>query len=187
MNDHHHPKGWEPDPNKMGNWREMFEPNRRPGGGGGTAPPPHNQPQGHPPNGASGPEREPDEAEAGPHIDPAQYRPWQLQRGRSRPAMMLDLRRFEERSGLWVGWQVSYPHLIAVEYIGDKMLSLDFGVRQFMVEGEGLSELARHLQAGTVLALHEYAASVWPNGHAGPWIRSIRRLGLPEGGPQAGR
>ena len=183
MSDYHPPNGWEPDPNKMGNWREMFEPNRRLGGGGGAAPPP----QGQPPNGASGPHREPDEADAGPTIDPAQYRPWQLQRGRSRPAMMLDLRRFEERSGLWVGWQVSYPHLIAVEYIGDKMLSLDFGVRQFMIEGEGLSELARHLQAGTVLALHEYAASVWPNGHDGPWIRSIRRLGLPGGGPQAGQ
>ena len=54
-------------------------------------------------------------------------------------------------------------------------------------EGEGLSELARHLQAGTVLALHEYAASIWPNGHDGPWIRSIRRLGLPEGGPRVER
>lgn len=166
------------DDNTPSNWRGMFEQNRASGRGLGSgtgmnAPPP--------------PERDEPPDHDALTLDLTDYKPWVLQRGRSRPAMMLDLRRFDERSGLWVGWQVSYPHLIAVEYIGDKMLSLDFGFRQFMVEGEGLSELARHLQAGTVLALREYAASVWPNGHAVPWIRSIRRLGQPEGGPQAAR
>ena len=78
-----------------------------------------------------------------------------------------------------------YMHIKAFEILM-KQNSLPCNVK-FMIEGEGLIELARHLQAGTVLALHEYAASVWPNGHAGPWIRSIRRLGPPEGGPQAGR
>lgn len=166
------------DDNNPTNWRGMFEQNRASGrglggGNGMNAPPP--------------PERDEPPDDDALTLDLTDYTPWVLQRGRSRPAMMLDLRRFDERSGLWVGWQVSYPHLIAVEYIGDKMLSLDFGFRQFMVEGEGLSELARHLQAGTVLALREYAASVWPKGHAMPWIRSIRRLGPPEGGPQVKR
>lgn len=166
------------DDNNPTNWRGMFEQNRASGrglggGNGMNAPPP--------------PEREVPPDDDALTLDLTDYKPWVLQRGRSRPAMMLDLCRFDERSGLWVGWQVSYPHLIAVEYIGDKMLSLDFGFRQFMIEGEGLSELARHLQAGTVLALREYAASVWPKGHAVPWIRSIRRLGPTEGGPQAAR
>lgn len=46
---------------------------------------------------------------------------------------------------------MAYPHLIVVEYIGDKMLSLDFGIRQFMLEGRGLCELAERLQLGCVL------------------------------------
>jgi hypothetical protein len=41
---------------------------------------------------------------------------------------------------------MAYPHLIVVEYIGGKMLSLDFGTRHFIIEARGLYELARHLQ-----------------------------------------
>ena len=144
------------------NWREMFEQNRREPSADGVPPP----------------QREPDEGELDvPSLDLTEYKPWVLQRGRGRPALMLDLRRFEEKSGLWVGWQVSYPNLIAVEYIGDKMLSLDFGLRQFMIEGQGLDELTRYLQQGSVLAIQEYAPKIWINSGDGPLVRSITKLG----------
>lgn len=95
-------------------------------------------------------------------LDLSVYRPWAIQRGRTRPAMLIDLRRYDAKSGMWMGWQLACHHLIAVEYVGDRMLSLDFGTRQFMIEGRGLDELARHLQQGTVLAIQEYAEKVWP-------------------------
>jgi hypothetical protein len=100
-----------------------------------------------------------------------------LQRGRSRPAMMLHLRRFEPKSGLWMGWQLAYPHLVAVEYIGDKMLSLDFGGRQFMIQGNGLGELARHLQNGSVLMVQEYCDKAWAARGDGGLVNSIAKVG----------
>jgi hypothetical protein len=115
-------------------------------------------------------------------LDPGHYRPWVLQRGRSRPAMLLDLRRYEPRSGMWTGWALSYPSLVAAEYVGERMLSLDFGERQFMIEGDGLSDLMAQLQLGTVISVQEYSAAVWPNRPAGPHVTSIRRLGGPEAG-----
>lgn len=110
-------------------------------------------------------------------LDMAEYKPWVLQRGRTRPVMMLHLRRYEPKSGLWMGWQIAYPHLIAIEYIGDCMLSLDFGSRQFMIEGIGLGELARYLQTGSVLLLQEYAAAVWPIKTQGPIVIAIKPIG----------
>jgi hypothetical protein len=109
--------------------------------------------------------------------DSSEYQPWVLQRGRSRPAMMLHLRRFEPRSGLWMGWELSYPHLVAAEYTGDKLLSLDFGTRQFMLEGSGLDELARHLQTGGVLLIQEYAMAIWPGRPGGSCVSAIRKIG----------
>lgn len=113
----------------------------------------------------------------GPELDPVTYRPWIVQRGRSRAALLLHLRRYEERSGLWSGWALSYPHLVAVEYTGDQMLSLDFGTRQFMIQGTGLDELVRHLQAGSVLAIQEYSAKAWPTRDGPGLVRSIVRVG----------
>lgn len=113
-----------------GNWRDLFEERGRPAGGS-AAPPPR---------------VEPDDVELAPDL--SVYRPWTLQRGSSRPALMLELRRYEPRSGLWSGWQLAYPTLVAAEYTGDRLLSLDFGTRQFVIEGRGLDELARHLQIG---------------------------------------
>lgn len=104
-----------------------------------------------------------DEAAMALALDTQEYRPWVLQRGRSRPALMLHLRRYEPKSGLWTGWQLSYPHLVAVEYTGDSLLSLDFGTRQFIIEGTGLTELARHLQTGSVLMVQEFSAKIWQN------------------------
>jgi hypothetical protein len=109
--------------------------------------------------------------------DTAEYTPWVLQRGGSRPAMMLHLRRFEPKSGLWVGWEIAYPHLIAVEYIGDKMLSLDFGTRQFMLQGLGLDELVARLQQNSVLMIQEYCDKVWPTRGSGGVITAIAKLG----------
>lgn len=158
-----HNNGWEPDPNKMGNWRSMFEPAR------GAAP---GQPASSPPPPLD--DAAADDA-AQPH-DLTSYKPWLLQRGRSRPSLMLGLRRFEARSNLWTGWGLSYHSLQAVEYMGDRMLSLDFGTRQFMLEGHGLDELARRISEGIVVAVLEYAAQVWPERPAGPAITSIKKM-----------
>ena len=108
--------------------------------------------------------------------DLAFYRPWIIQRGRSRPALLLNLRRFDPRSGLLIGWQASYPHLVGADYIGERMLSLDFGVRQFVIEGNGLGELVRHLQQGSVLAIQEYSARIWPEFPAGPVVTAINKV-----------
>lgn len=108
--------------------------------------------------------------------DMRQYRPWIVQRGRTRPALLLNLRRFEPKSGLLIGWQASYPHLVAADYVGERMLSLDFGSRQFVIEGTHLGELVHHLQQGTVLAIQEYSARVWPEPPAGPVVTVINKI-----------
>jgi len=146
-----------------GQWTDMFEQPR----GGGRATPPSVDPT-------------PLESE-GPSIDLVAYKPWVLQRVKSRPAMLLHLRRYEPRSGMWTGWALSYPSLIAAEYTGERMVSLDFGARQFMIEGEGLDQLIGALQEATVTALQEYSAAVWPDRPTGPLIGSIRRLGAATG------
>lgn len=165
---HDTPNGWEPDPQKVGNWRSMFEADR-----GGKAP------------GAPAPttrreiprEQAPDDDAS--ELDPSIYRPWILQRGRSHPAMMLEFRRYEPRSGLWTGWAIAYPLLVGLEYTGDKMLSLDFGTRQIIIQGTGLDELARHIQLGAVVAIQEHAAAVWPIFSEGACITGIRRIPTP--------
>lgn len=140
-----------------GNWRDKFEQGRN----GGSAPPPP-------------PPAEEEDTSIAP--DPVVYRPWIIQRGRSRPALLLNLRKFDPRSGLLIGWQVSYPYLIAADYVGEKMLSLDFGRRQFVIQGTDLSELVRHLQQGTVLAIQEYSAQVWPQLSPGPVVTVIDKV-----------
>jgi hypothetical protein len=155
------------------NWRGMFEPSRNTGRGIGrdgiSALPPSQL------------EREELPVDDGLDIDLTDYKPWVLQRGRGRPAMMLHLRRFDPKSGLWIGWQLAYPHLVAVEYVGDKMLSLDFGTRQFMIEGDGLAELARHLQSGSVLMVQEYCAKAWASHGEGGVVKSIIRVSRNDG------
>jgi len=175
-------------------WRQMFErgkPETPPGNGVGASSsgehraPPGGYDDGHaPPQGASSllsPEEVSEEAALALGADTGEYHPWILQRGRSRPAIMLDLRRYEPRSALWCGWAVAYPQLVAVEYTGDRMVSLDFGGRVFMLEGRGLDELVRHLQQGTVLTVQEYAASLWPVRPSGPMVTAIRRAEPQEG------
>ncbi|WBY08941.1 hypothetical protein PIB19_05960 [Sphingomonas sp. 7/4-4] len=159
-----HGGGWEPDPNKTGNWRAMFEQPR------GAAP---GQPAASPP-----PPADAALDDTAPSHDLTTYKPWLLQRGRSRPSLMLGLRRFEARSGLWQGWGLSYPSLQAVEYIGDRFVSFDFGTRQFVLEGRGLDELARRIAEGTVLVVLEYAAQVWATLPDGPVVTAIRRAGM---------
>ncbi|WP_155847934.1 hypothetical protein [Asticcacaulis benevestitus] len=116
-----------------------------------------------------------DEAAMALAEDANEYRPWVLQRG-ARPVLMLHLRRHDPKSGLWMGWEISYPHLVAVEYTGDKLLSLDFGSRQFILEGTGLDELVLHLQNGNVLMVQEYAPSIWQKPAAEHCVSAIRRL-----------
>lgn len=110
-------------------------------------------------------------------IDLSVYQPWVLQRGRGRPAMMLDLKTYDAKSGFWIGWAIAYPQLAAVEYVGDRMLSLDFGPRKFVLEGAGLSELVTRLQQGVVLSIQEFAERIWPRPEAGPIVTAIRRAG----------
>lgn len=114
-----------------------------------------------------------DEAALALADDIQEYRPWILQRG-TRPLMMLHLRRFDAQAGHWLGWQVSYPHLIAVEYVGDRLLSLDFGTRHFIIEGIGLGELARHLQTASVQAVVEFSSETWPKQPNDGAIKTIR-------------
>lgn len=111
------------------------------------------------------------------NLDVAEYRPWVLQRGRTRPAALLDLRWYDARAGMWLGCAMAYPQLTAAEYVGERMLSLDFGTRQFVIEGEGLNELVRRIQDGSVIAIQEYAPSVWPERPSGPVVTHIRRIG----------
>ena len=165
--------------NGTSNWRDMFEGKRNGGGGpdrsvGGAVPPA--QQSGYQPTHAPAPNRDEPDDDGAPPLDMNVYRPWTLQRGRGRPSMLLDLRRYEPKSGLWIGWQMAYPHLIAVEYIGDKMLSLDFGTRQFMIEGRGLDELARHLQQGSVVNVLEFSERVWGMAVEGAMVNAINKL-----------
>lgn len=127
-------------------------------------------------HGSLSPEEITDEAAMALALDAPEYRPWILQRGRTRPVMMLHLRRFDTRSQLWQGWQMSYPHLVAVEYTGDTMLSLDFGTRQFMIEGTGLDELARNLQSGTVLIVQQYTENIWHSVSGSASVRNITKI-----------
>ena len=155
---------WEPDPAKLGNnWQALFE-QRRSGG----SPPPT----------ASA---EPAATEAFddvefPSIDPAEYKPWLLQRGRSRGLMMLALRWFDAKAGLWHGSALAYPSLYAVDSIGSRLVSLDFGLRQFVIEGSGLDELTRQLQQGNVVKIVEFASAIWPAQAEGAIVTGIRRV-----------
>lgn len=164
MTDHRHTNSWEPDPRQVStNWQSMFDTRR--------AGPATEQP-------AAPPQIEDDLAEPdAAHFDLTEYKPWVLQRARTRPALMLELRRYEARSGLWQGWAMPYHNLYAVEYVGDRMLTLDFGARQFMVEGRDLDYLGRYLRQGTVLTINEYSSSLWPAFTDKPAVTSICRLG----------
>jgi hypothetical protein len=42
---------------------------------------------------------------------------------------------------------------------------------------QGLDELARHIQRGSVVTVQEYAAQLWPQPTAGGSINVIRKLG----------
>jgi hypothetical protein len=173
------------------NWRDMFERGRSEQPQDSARPSPEARAPGPsadrhtPPQDAAPIAPEDITAEAAMALadDTHDYRPWTVQRGRMRPAIMLHLRRFEPRSGLWMGWQLAYPHLIAVEYTGDRMVSLDFGSRQFAVTGNGLGELVGHLQTGNVLTITEYSKALWPTSPAQARVDAITCFGSqPPGG-----
>lgn len=142
-----------------GNWRDRFEQGR--GGQPPVPPPPVID----------------DDGDDLIQPDQIPYRPWIVQRGRSRPALLLNLRKFDPKSGMLIGWQASYPYLLSADYVGERMLSLDFGRRQFVIQGTDLSELLRHLQQGTVLAIQEYSSQVWPELPPGPFVTAINKVG----------
>jgi hypothetical protein len=150
-----------------GLWQDMFDPTRRNGVPPGAPPPTMARPETR--------REEPldDDAMA---LDLSVYKPWVLQRGRSRPAMMLDFRTYEPRSGMWSGWAVAYPHLVTLEYVGDRLVSLDFGGRLLVLEGTGLDELVRHIQQGSVVAIQQYTPDLWSSKPTGPSVMSIRQI-----------
>lgn len=160
---HNQPPPWEPDLNKMGNWRSMFEQTRRPDAAAAPAPSP-----------VETPEEAPEADDLA--IDPTVYKPLVLQRGRSRPAMMLELRRYEPRSGLWSSWAMSYPSLYAVDLTGDRLLTLDFGARQFVIEGRGLDKLVRQIREGTAVGIVEHSAGIWPAPMSAVVVTAIRQI-----------
>lgn len=160
------PNGWEPDSRQVGkNWTDMF---RDPQRDGPPLGPPTIQPT----------IEEPPDDES-PTLDLAEYKPWILQRARTRPALMLELRRYEPRSGLWSGWAMAYHSLHAVDYVGDRLLTLDFGARQFAVEGHGLDALVQRIQQGTVLGIIEHHAALWPKSKIEAIVTAIRRVEAP--------
>lgn len=116
------------------------------------------------------------EAAAALALDTRDYRPWIVQRGRSRPTLMLELRRYEPRSSLWSSWAMAYPSLYALDQTGDRLLSLDFGNRHFVIEGHGLDQLAQHIQQGSALAVIEHSAALWATRPDGPCVTAIRRI-----------
>lgn len=166
------PNSWEPDPRQVGkNWRDMFRDPQR---------------DGQPPSQAAQPPTTRDELpdEDGGALDLTEYKPWIVQRVRSRPALMLELRRYEPRSGLWSGWAMPYHSLYAVEYVGDRLLSLDWNARRFVIEGKGLEALARHIQRGTVETVLEYAPHVWAAQPVGSMVVAIREVKVQDAPPR---
>ncbi len=117
-----------------------------------------------------------------PLPDPTAYKAYHLQRGPGRPAMFLDIRRFDARSGTLVGTMLSYPSLLAVEYFDDHTVDLNFGMRNVRIEGQKLSELVQRLQTGAVLVVQQYSETIWGKERpVGPIIDKITDMGLAEG------
>jgi len=148
------------------NWQDLFEQRRGDRAAGPTIP-------------STNADSQSDEPELASPPNPQDYRPWLLQRSRGRPVMFLDLRRFEPRTGGLIGCQMSYPYLSTIDYLDDRMVSLDFGVRQFVIEGSGLNVLALWLQQGQVLAIQEYSPRIWPALPSGPIVRVINQINAP--------
>ena len=127
-------------------------------------------------------QEEPDNFDAVPGFDPAEYKAFIVQRGRSRPAMFIDLRSIDARSGVLQGAMLSYPQLVAVDYVDDHTILLDFGVRQVRIEGAGLSELIQRLHSGSVSVVQVYSAKIWGDKEPqGPIVRLITHLSLGQG------
>lgn len=148
----------------MTNWQDMVGRNPNvPSAKPASDPPSHSQDE------PSAPE---DDAFA-PPPDAANYRPFLLQRGRTHAPLFLDLRVFDQRSGTLKGTMLSYPQLASVDYFDDHTIELNFGFRRFRIEGEGLSELVRRLQAGTVLAIQQYSERIWKARPSGALVRAI--------------
>lgn len=116
-----------------------------------------------------------------PGVDPTAYRAFLLRRG-GRPGMFIDLRSFDERSGALKGTMLSYPQLVAVDYVDDHTLLLDFGMRHVRIEGERLSELIARLHSGQVAVIQAWSEKIWGKPPlTGAFVRSITHLGLGQG------
>lgn len=114
-----------------------------------------------------------------PAVDPKNYRAFIVQRGRSRQGLFIDLRSFDERSGILKGTMLSYPQLVAVDYVDDHTVLLDFGMRHVRIEGERLSELIARLHTGQISVIQAYSEKIWgERPPLGPIVRSITHIGL---------
>lgn len=124
-----------------------------------------------------------DDFDALPGVDPTLYRPFFQQHGRSRPSLFIDLRVFDERSGSLKGTMLSYPQLVAVDYVEDHTILLDFGMRHVRIEGDRLGELIARLHTGTISVIQAYSKKIWGDNAPidGPFVRSIVHLGLGKG------
>lgn len=123
-----------------------------------------------------------DEFDELPGVDPTSYKPFFVQRGRSRPAMFLDLRCFDARSGALKGTMLSYPQLVAIDYVDDHTILLDFGMRHVRIEGDGLAELIARLHSGNVSVIQAWSPKIWGEREpTGPIVRAITHLGLGQG------
>lgn len=118
-----------------------------------------------------------------PGVDPKEYRAFMVQRGRSRQGLFVDLRTFDELSGVLKGTMLSYPQLVAVDYVDDHTILLDFGMRHVRIEGERLGELIARLNTGQISVIQAYSEKIWGRTLPvdGPLVRSITYLGLGQG------
>ena len=123
-----------------------------------------------------------DEFDLLPGVDPSAYKAFIVQRGRS-VSMFLDLRTFDARSGVLQGTMLSYPQLVAVDYVDDHTILLDFGMRHVRIEGERLAELIQRLHSASVSVIQAWSPKIWgekePEG--APIVRRITHLGLGQG------
>ena len=123
-----------------------------------------------------------DEFDLLPGVDTNAYKAFIVQRGRS-VSMFLDLRTFDARSGVLQGTMLSYPQLVAVDYVDDHTILLDFGMRHVRIEGERLAELIQRLHSASISVIQAWSPKIWgekePEGAA--IVRRITHLGLGQG------
>ncbi|GAB4072275.1 hypothetical protein KHC28_01345 [Ancylobacter sonchi] len=56
---------------------------------------------------------------------------------------------------------LSYPQLVAVDYVDDHTILLDFGMRHVRIDGERLAELIQRLHSASVSVIQAWSPKIW--------------------------